>query len=110
MISYDDFLKVDVRSGTIIKAEPYPEARKPAYKLEIDFGPEIGIKRSSVQITYLYKPDSLVGKQIIAVVNFPEKKIGSFSSQVLVLGLDNTENHVVLVRPDSPVANGAKLF
>lgn len=107
-ISFDDFLKVDIRAGTIVKVEDYPEARKPAYKLEVDFGP-LGIKRSSAQITHLYKKEDLIGKQVIAVVNFPPKQIGKFVSEVLVLGLPSEEK-VVLLQPTMTVENGCRLF
>ena len=109
-ISYDDFSKVDIRVGTIVGAEPYPEARRPAYKLQVDFGAEIGVKRSSVQITVHYKLDELVGKQVAAVVNFPPKQIGKFMSEVLVLGFPDAAGAVVLVVPDKAVPNGGKLF
>jgi tRNA-binding protein len=108
-IQFDDFLKVDVRAGTIIKAEEYPEARKPAYKLEIDFGP-LGVKRSSAQITQHYTKEELVGKQVVAVVNFPPKQIGKFISEVLTLGLPDEEGRVVLTVPSKPVPNGSRLF
>ena len=109
-ISFDDFLKVDIRVGQVVRAEPYPEARKPAIKLWIDFGPEIGEKRSSAQITAHYTPESLVGKQVLAVVNFPPRQIGKFMSEVLVLGAPDTEGEVVLLRPDQAVPNGARMF
>ena len=109
-ISYDDFAGVDIRVGTIVAAEPYPEARRPAYKLQVDFGAEIGVKRSSVQITVHYKLDELVGKQVAAVVNFPPKQIGKFMSEVLVLGFPDAAGAVVLVVPDKAVPNGGKLF
>ena len=109
-ISYDDFLKVDIRVGTIIAVEPFPEARKPAYKLTVDFGPEIGTKRSSAQITRHYTPDQLVGRQILAVVNFPPKRIGPFTSEVLCLGLPDAEDAVVLIAPTQPVPNGGRLY
>lgn len=108
-ISFSDFLKVDVRTGTIVKVEEYPEARKPAYKLEIDFGP-LGRKRSSAQITQHYTKESLIGKQIIAVVNFPPKQIGKFVSEVLTLGLPDENGHVVLTEPSKKVPNGCRLF
>jgi len=109
-ISYEDFSKVDIRVGTIVGAEPYPEARRPAYKLQVDFGAEIGIKRSSVQITVHYRLDELVGKQVAAVVNFPPKQIGKFMSEILVLGFPDAAGAVVLVVPDKAVPNGGKLF
>ena len=109
-ITFDDFLKVDIRAGTIIEAEPYPEARKPAYKLRIDFGPEIGIKKSSAQITKYYALDDLVGRQVAAVVNFPPRQIGKFMSQVLTLGFPAEDGSVVLIGPDKKIPNGGKLF
>lgn len=109
-IQFADFLKVDLRVGTIIRVEDYPEARKPAYKLEIDFGEEIGKKRSSAQITHHYRKEDLVGKQVIAVVNFPPKQIGKFMSEVLTLGLPDAHGAVVLIEPTVKVPNGARLF
>ncbi|WP_109466633.1 tRNA-binding protein [Albibacillus kandeliae] len=109
-IGFDDFLKVDIRAGTITRAEPYPEARKPAIKLWVEFGPEIGEKKSSAQITRHYDPETLVGKQVIAVVNFPPRQIGKFMSEVLVLGMPDGEDEVVLLRPDITVANGARMY
>lgn len=110
MISYDDFLKVDIRVGTIVSVEDFPQARKPAYKLSIDFGAEIGVKRSSAQIVTHYKKEDLVGKQVIAVVNFPPKQIGPFISEVLTLGLPDDKHQVVLVKPTLTVPNGMRLF
>lgn len=109
-ITYDDFEQVDIRTGRITRAEPYPEARKPAIKLWVDFGPEIGEKRSSAQITTHYVPDDLIGKQVLAVVNFPPRQIGKFISEVLVLGLPDADGQVVLIGPDQSVPIGGKLF
>ena len=109
-ITYDDFRKVDIRVGTIVAAEPYPEARKPAYKLTVDFGPAIGTRRTSAQITRHYKLDELVGRQVAAVVNFPKKQIGKFMSEVLTLGFPDEAGNVVLFSPDKSVPNGARLF
>ncbi|MDX8354369.1 tRNA-binding protein [Cognatiyoonia sp. IB215182] len=108
-ISFDDFLKVDVRVGTVLRAEPYPEARKPAIKLWIDFGGEIGEKKTSAQITAHYTPDDLVGRQVLAVVNFPPRQIGKFMSEVLVLGMPDENGEVVLVGPDDTVPIGGRL-
>jgi tRNA-binding protein len=109
-IQFSDFLKVDIRVGTIIAVEGYPEARKPAYKLEIDFG-ELGKKRSSAQITHHYKKENLLGKQVIAVINFPPKQqIGRFMSEVLTLGLPDEQGNVVLLEPTIKVPNGSRLF
>ncbi len=108
MISYDDFLKVDIRVGTIIAAETFKEARNPAYKLVIDFG-ELGTKKSSAQITKNYVPEALVGKQVLAVVNFAPKQIGPFISEVLTLGLTNDDGSIVLIGPDKTVPKGARL-
>jgi tRNA-binding protein len=110
MITYEDFEKVDIRIGTVTAAEEFPEARKPAYKLTIDFGPDVGIKRSSVQITKRYTKDELVGKQVMGVVNFPPKQIGPFISEVLTLGFSDENGEVVLAVPDKPVPNGKKIF
>jgi tRNA-binding protein len=109
-INFDDFMKVDIRVGTIVEAEPYPEARKPAYKLKIDFGPVIGIKRSSAQITVHYKLEQLVGRQVAAVVNFPPRQIGKFMSEVLTLGFPDPNGAVVLFKPDLSLPNGGRLF
>lgn len=108
-ISFDDFLKVDIRVGQVVRAEPYPEARKPAIKLWIDFGPEIGEKRSSAQITAHYVPEVLVGKQVLAVVNFPPRQIGKFMSEVLVLGVSDPDGGIVLVAPDQAVPVGGRM-
>ena len=107
---YDDFARVDIRVGTIVAVEPYPEARKPAYKLTVDFGPEIGQKRSSAQLTVHYTPETLLGRQVAAVVNFPPKQIGRFISEILVLGFPDAEGRVVLVGVDHPVPDGGRLF
>jgi tRNA-binding protein len=110
VIDYDDFLKVDIRVGRIVAAEPYPEARKPALKLRIDFGPEIGEKRSSAQITKHYQSDTLIGRQVLAVVNFPPRQIGKFMSEVLVLGVPDAEGEVVLVQPSQDVPIGGRMY
>lgn len=109
-ITFDDFLKVDIRVGTIVAAEPFPEARKPAFKLQIDFGEEIGIKKSSAQITVRHRLEELVGRQVMAVVNFPPRQIGPVRSEVLVLGLPDAEGEVVLVGPGHEVPLGGRLF
>ena len=109
-ISFDDFLKVDIRVGTVVSAEPFPEARKPALKLTIDFGPAIGRKRSSAQITRHYQPERLIGRQVAAVVNFPPRQIGPFMSEVLTLGFPDEAGEVVLIAPDLRVRDGARLF
>ncbi len=110
MITYNDFERVDIRVGRIIKAEDFPQARKPAYKLIIDLGPEIGTKRSSAQITKHYTKEELVGRQVICVVNFPTKQIGPFISEVLTLGLPDSEGNVVLLSPTTEVPLGGKMF
>ncbi len=108
-ISWDDFMQVELRAGTIVAAEPFPQARKPAWKLTVDFGGEIGTRRSSAQLTALYQPDQLIGKQVLAVLNFPPKQIGPFISECLVTGLYREDGAVVLAVPDQPVPNGARL-
>ncbi len=108
-ISYDDFLAVDIRVGTVTRAEPFPEARKPAIKLWIDFGPELGEKKSSAQITAHYTPEALVGRQVMAVVNFPPRQIGPMRSEVLVLGLSDANGDIVLIGPDQPIPNGERM-
>ena len=110
MISYDDFLAVDIRVGTIIEARAFPEARRPAYILIIDFGPEIGIKKSSAQITQNYTIENLVGRQVAAVVNFPPKQVGPIMSEVLTLGFADENDHVVLIGPSKPVPNGGRMY
>ena len=109
-IAFDDFLRVDIRVGTIVAVEPFPEARKPAFRLMIDFGPQIGVKKSSAQITRHYKPETLVGRQVAAVVNFPPRQIGPFMSEVLTLGFPDAEGEVVLIAPDQKTPNGGRLF
>ena len=109
-ITYDDFARVDIRVGTVTRAEAYPEARVPAIRLWIDFAPALGEKRSSAQITRHYDPAELVGRQVLAVVNFPPRQIGKVMSEVLVLGLPDADGQVVLIGPDSPVPNGGRMF
>ncbi|MCR4315411.1 MAG: tRNA-binding protein [Planctomycetes bacterium] len=109
VISWNDFEKVELRVGTIVSASEFPEARKPAYKLEIDFGPEIGVKRSSAQIVHLYAMESLVGRKVIAVTNFPAKQIGPFMSECLVTGFADEQGRIILAVPDGDVPNGARL-
>lgn len=108
-ITWDDFERVELRVGTIVAAEPFPEARRPAYRLQVDFGTDIGVRKSSAQITDLYDCDALVGKQVVGVVNFPPKQIGPMRSECLVTGFYRDDGAVVLAVPDQPVANGAKL-
>jgi tRNA-binding protein len=108
LISWDDFEKIDIRLGTVLEATPFPNAKKPAYRLLIDFGPA-GVKKSSAQITAHYRVDDLVGRQIIAVINFPPKQIANFQSECLVLGIYDEQNEVVLLKPDRPTGNGAKI-
>lgn len=109
LVSFADFLKVDIRSGTIVRVEEFRKARKPAYKLWIDFGP-LGVKASSAQLTALYTPEELMRRQVLAVVNFPKKQVADFVSEILVLGLPDEKGNVVLVHPERPIPNGARLF
>lgn len=109
-ITYEDFRKVDIRVGTVVAADPFPEARRPAFKLTVDFGPAIGTRRTSAQITNHYNPGELVGRQVAAVVNFPKKQIGKFMSEVLVLGFPDDTGEVVLIQPSLRVPNGGRLF
>jgi tRNA-binding protein len=108
-ISFDDFMAVDVRVGTVVQAEPYPEARKPSIKIWVDFGGQIGVKKTSAQVTVHYTPQTLVGRQVMAVVNFPPRQIGKFMSEVLVLGFPDEDGAIVLATPDKPVPQGGRL-
>ncbi|MCK5495344.1 MAG: tRNA-binding protein [Hyphomicrobiaceae bacterium] len=109
-ITFDEFLKVDIRVGTVVRAEPYPEARQPAFKLWVDFGPEIGERKTSAQITRHYDLDSIVGKQVVAVTNFPPKQIGKFMSEILVLGIPDEDGEVVLLAPSRKVPDGGRMY
>jgi len=109
-ITFDDFLKVDIRVGTIVDAQPYPEARRPAYKLWVDFGERIGTKKTSAQITKHYRLEDLVGRQVAAVINFPDKQIGKFMSEILVLGFPDGDGEVVMIQPSQSVPNGGRLY
>jgi tRNA-binding protein len=109
-ISFDDFLKVDIRVGTVVEARPFPEARKPAFILEVDFGPTIGLRKSSAQITENHSPEDLVGRQVLAVVNFPPRQIGPMMSEVLTLGVPDADGKVMLLTPVAPVPDGGRLF
>lgn len=109
-ITFDDFLKVDLRVGTVIDAQPFPKAKKPAIKLWVDFGAEIGIKKSSAQITVHYTPQELIGRQVVAVTNFPPRQIGKFMSEILVTGFEDENGAIVLIAPDKKVPNGRKLL
>lgn len=109
-ITFDDFMAVDIRVGTVVAAEPFPEARKPAFKLQIDFGPEVGVKKSSAQITVHYTPEALVGRKVMGVVNFPPRQIGPFMSEVLTLGFADANGAIVLAAPDKDVPDGERLM
>lgn len=110
MIAFDDFLKVDIRVGRVVEAAPFAQARKPAIKLMIDFGPELGVRKSTAQITAHYQPDELVGRQVLAVVNFPPRQIGPLMSEVLTLGVPDDDGEVVLIQPDLAVPVGGRMF
>ena len=109
-ISFEDFQRVEIRVGTVVDAQPFPEARKPAIKLWVDFGGALGVRKTSAQITKHYKPDRLIGRQVLAVVNFPPRQIGSFMSEVLVLGVPDEAGEVVLLKPDLKVSDGGRMF
>jgi tRNA-binding protein len=109
-IGFEDFLKIDIRVGTVVRAEPYPEARRPAYKVWVDFGAELGVKKTSAQATAHYALDDLIGRQVAAVVNFPPKQIGKFMSEILILGFPDGDGEVVVIGPERPVPNGGRLF
>ena len=109
-ISWEEFEKVDIRVGRVVEAEPFPEARKPSIKLTVDFGPEVGTRRTSAQLTAHYEPEGLVGRQVVAVVNFPPKRIAGFKSEVLVLGVPDESGEVVLLSPDTEVPHGGRMF
>ncbi|WP_085901116.1 tRNA-binding protein [Kiloniella majae] len=108
-LAFEDFLKVDIRAGTVVDAQPYPEARRPAIKLWVDFGGEIGVRKSSAQITDHYSPETLIGKQVMAVVNFPPRQVGKFMSEILVLGASDDQGRIVLLAPDHDVPNGSRM-
>jgi len=108
-ISFDDFMKVDIRTGRVVKAEPFPEARNPAIKMWVDFGDEIGVRKTSAQVTVHYTPEDLIGRQVMAVVNFPPRQIGKFMSEVLVLGVPDDAGAIVLVRPDKDTPSGGRM-
>lgn len=109
-LTFEDFMRVDIRVGTILRAEPFPEARTPAYKLWVDFGPKIGERKTSAQVTARYQPGELIGRQVVAVVNFPPKQIGPFMSEVLVLGVPDSNGEVVLLGPNRGVPNGGRMY
>ncbi|HEX4934980.1 MAG TPA: tRNA-binding protein [Gemmatimonadaceae bacterium] len=108
-ITWDDFARVELRIGTVVRAEPFPEARRPAYKLWVDLGPELGVRKSSAQLTVHYTPETLVGRQVLAVTNFPPKQVGPFRSELLVTGFADADGAIVLAAPERPVPNGARL-